>query len=912
MAYLFVTNSPLDPASEKLLKSMLGGKTPDIYSLKQTNKSEASLSSFKKVLQSKNPSRIIFLGANAFNAVSDEQIVLSNVRCSEIIKNLFGTDYRCHVIYDMYTLKINPVLLSVARLDLVRIYDKEMASAKIVAGKHKILTTLPECKEYIEYLINDASGKLVAYDTETLNLNKRHGNKIATMQFSHNGKTGYVIPWDHKESPFSPDEKVKLKKYLGKLFTGPVSFSYWGMHNAKFDVTVTYTALGHYINNVPILDSRSGGFLLDENRLKGEGLSLEALLNEFGFSKYLGLPPSIKEARDGGSMFSLPLKDLAIYGARDAYVTHQLLRIQQKLAKLQNFEDQWLRQQVYYYSSISKLFSIMEYNGAYADLDFIRFLKTKDSPIVKRLAEIKKEVRESKACKDVNSYLLKTMNIDSSPSWLTNESPWVFSFDTMDHKRLLFFRKLKLEPMDYGKPDRTTVTDRFCRHRKTTTDPKFLSKQCNDCGAVMWGKLDKEFQEEYKHVKEVELFTEYNSLKKLATSYVNSLLGLLDPDDGEIDMSTDRRIRASNNYTGTATGRGSSSDPNLQNLPRSSDDNPHKKSIKSIFCAPKGKLLGQVDYATAEIRVWGIIAKDTGLAKIYNDAAEIERQYRLNPKDKSLKEAAKMLRDIHRQTAAKAFNTTPEKVEKKQRSAAKGVSFGVLYGQTDKALAEALGVEEKEATGIKTNFFKPFPKAGKWISEIHSLVDRKHWVESTLGLRRRLYLGLTGEDRLIERSRRQSVNSIIQGMSAQLAMLGCALVNDFIMQHKLNEKWGWLINNYVHDSLSFECYPEYFYAALLITEYLMSVGVMQYARENFGVEFTLPIAVDVEMGYKLGDMIEWDLTKSDFKKVFTELKLEDKVNFDLHGFEKYTVKLDKPYLQQIQENLDIYEEVAHA
>ncbi|MFT7860208.1 MAG: DNA polymerase I [Sulfurimonas sp.] len=256
---------------------------------------------------------------------------------------------------------------------------------------------------------------------------------------------------------------------------------------------------------------------------------------------------------------------------------------------------------------------------------------------------------------------------------------------------------------------------------------------------------------------------EYREVYKLYSTYIEPLLKLA----GE---SEDARIHTSFVQTGTATGRLSSKNPNLQNIPTRT---PLGARIREAFVAPEGKKLIGIDYSQIELRLLAHFSQDPVLVDAFNH-------------DK----------DIHLQTAVVLFG---EEEAKDKRSIAKTVNFGLLYGMGQKKLSETLGITTKEAKEIIEKYFASFPTVKTYF---RSIVDRSKehgYIETLLGRRR--YFDYENATPMYKAAfERESVNSVFQGSASDLIKLAMNKIVKVIEKENLNAK----ILLQIHDELIFE------------------------------------------------------------------------------------------------------------
>lgn len=258
---------------------------------------------------------------------------------------------------------------------------------------------------------------------------------------------------------------------------------------------------------------------------------------------------------------------------------------------------------------------------------------------------------------------------------------------------------------------------------------------------------------------------EYRALTKLKGTYLDPLPGLVNPQTGRLHTRLHQAV--------AQTGRLSSSDPNLQNIPIRT---PVGRRIREAFVAGEGKTLVSVDYSQIELRVLAHLSGDPNLCSAFNDGV-----------------------DVHRRTASEVFGVDEGEVSDEQRRIAKAVNFGVIYGQTAFGLAQQLGIPRGKAGSYIRAYFEKIPGVDRYMTELVTLAKRKGYAETVLGRKRRIpELRRKGPARA--HGERMARNTPIQGSAADILKL--AMID---VEAKLREKdWGEMILT-VHDELIFEC-----------------------------------------------------------------------------------------------------------
>jgi len=262
------------------------------------------------------------------------------------------------------------------------------------------------------------------------------------------------------------------------------------------------------------------------------------------------------------------------------------------------------------------------------------------------------------------------------------------------------------------------------------------------------------------------LMIEYRELSKLKSTYIDALPGFIHPETG--------RVHTSYNQTGAATGRLSSSDPNLQNIPVRTE---RGEAIRRAFIAPPGHLLLTSDDSQIELRL---------LAHLSGDPAFVDAFERGG--------------DIHRQTAAVIFGVAEEAVTSEMRARAKTINFGTIYGQGAFALSRQLGITQDEAKTFIQQYFERFAGVRRWLDAVVEEARQRGFVETLFGRRR--YITELKDKNFNVRAfgERTATNSPLQGSAADLIKIAMIRIHSALPQAGLRSRM--LLQ--VHDELVFE------------------------------------------------------------------------------------------------------------
>jgi len=309
---------------------------------------------------------------------------------------------------------------------------------------------------------------------------------------------------------------------------------------------------------------------------------------------------------------------------------------------------------------------------------------------------------------------------------------------------------------------------------------------------------------------------EHRELQKLLSTYIDTIPHLVNGNDG--------RLHAKFNQTGTTTGRFSSENPNMQNLPIKSELG---KAIRSAFVAEKGSKLVSFDYSQIELRVAALLAQDAFLLKVFHDG-----------------------KDPHGAVASKVFHVPLEEVTYDMRRKAKVINFGILYGMGVMALKQNLNTDKKEAQEFYDNYFKEFPSIRGYLEKVKSDAYEKGYTQTLFGRRR--YFPLLKSRMPFERAmaERMAINAPIQGTAtADIIKLAISKVDDMIKEEGLSAKAGLLMQ--IHDELVYEVKED------AIDDFVMKASkVMENIIPDEFVKglTSLPLKVGVGIGDNYGSL----------------------------------------------------------
>ncbi len=293
---------------------------------------------------------------------------------------------------------------------------------------------------------------------------------------------------------------------------------------------------------------------------------------------------------------------------------------------------------------------------------------------------------------------------------------------------------------------------------------------------------------------------EYRGLSKLKSTYTDKLPEMINQKTGRVHTSYHQAV--------AATGRLSSSDPNLQNIPIKSEEG---RSIRQAFIAPKGFKIVAADYSQIELRIMAHLSQDQGLLNAFSAGL-----------------------DIHTATAAEVFGVDPHAVLPEQRRSAKAINFGLIYGMSAFGLAKQIGVGREEAQLYIDTYFARYPGVMQYMNDTREKAHDQGFVETLYG--RRLYLPEIHSSNGMRRkaAERTAINAPMQGSAADIIKLAMLNIDQWLRDKTDSAR----MIMQVHDELVFE----------IAEEQLDSLQAEIKTRMEQAAELTVPLVVDVGWG----------------------------------------------------------------
>jgi len=304
----------------------------------------------------------------------------------------------------------------------------------------------------------------------------------------------------------------------------------------------------------------------------------------------------------------------------------------------------------------------------------------------------------------------------------------------------------------------------------------------------------------------VEFILQYRQLSKLKSTYIDALPALINRKTG--------RVHTTFNQTGTATGRLSSSDPNLQNIPVRGELG---SKIRKAIIAPPGAYLLSGDYSQIDLRILAHLSQDPGLIAAF---AQDE--------------------DIHAATASKLFGVSRNEVTPEMRRNAKTVNFGIIYGMSDYGLEQATSLSREEASRFIALYFEKYPRVKEYLEATKEQARKLGYVQTVLG-RRRFLPEINSSNRVVrEAAERMAINAPVQGSSADIIKV--AMINLHREMERRNLKSKMLLQ--IHDELLFEVPADE-------AEEMRSLVAELMPR---AFPLSVPLKIDMKLGRNWGKM----------------------------------------------------------
>ena len=639
-------------------------------------------------------------------------------------------------------------------------------------SNYRALTTLPELTSYIDAALKSPQ---VAYDSETDGLDTISANILGFSLCYEAGKAVYIPIARQSDDLFADSTGIPLKDALTQLLRLFQAKSVTvAMHNAKFDLKVLATnikkagfknaELTEKILESSIYDTMIYAWLQNPERTGKNSYSLESLGEQILGLKGIEFSDIVEK---GQTFADVPLEKAAPYGAEDADFTLKLAQAQQKCG----FDPSTKLRDRTASPTQPPVVECRDSGVSRPPLEKLFQLEMKVLPILTKM-ELTGIHLDTATLHAYNKEL--TEGIAAAEQSIYKEVGHEFNIASPKQLQTVLFEERGLKA---GKKTKTGYS----------TDTSVLEELA--------------FEDPVPR-----MILDYREMAKLKSTYVEALPKLVD-DQG--------RIHTDFVQTGTATGRLSCRDPNLQNIPVRNEAG---RRIRSAFTAPEGKVLISADYSQIELVVLAHLSGDKNMSQSFIDGT-----------------------DVHKATAALIYGVAPDAVTPEMRRTAKTINFGVIYGMSAFRLARDLGISRTQASQFIENYFAQYSSVDAFIKDTIKKAEETGWVETLFG-RRRPIMNINSRNKLEKAAaERIAVNTPVQGSAADIVKTAMLAVSDAL---KTSASPARLLLQ-VHDELIFECPDD---KATIDT----TIALIKDKMEN-AVKLNVPLRVSIEYGKNWGE-----------------------------------------------------------
>lgn len=637
----------------------------------------------------------------------------------------------------------------------------------MIKNRYKIIKTWKGIKKVVKYC---KQTRYCSFDFESTGTDYYADNFYPTI-ISISSQIGYSyeIPLYHEESPFK-DEFISVLEYLGdELFeNSDIIKVLW---NEKFErkILMRY-GIGLYGY---CLDGMLAKYTLLEERPN----DLKSMVAKF-YPEYDGYEDEVDKLSKKYGWGNIPLKELCRYGALDSDLTLRLALRFEKSCIEGGFYN-LLRNLIL---PLNMIYAFAEYEGILVNREYLSGLK---SDFEKELNSLNKSLYRHKVLKRYErkkkDQHFKTLIKNTKKEIAKLEEEYTGSSNASLDRRI---RNKEVKLNQYITGQLVTKKDQKGIERFNFDSPKqlidllFYSKYGFQFDVVKYTK-DKKSKKESETPSTAE-----DVLKELAkideTGFINTLLKIREA--GHLystyikgiweRLSDDDRIHGTFLIHGTVTGRLSSTNPNLQNMPRVTTE----PRVKKMFVGPPGKILLEVDYSQAELRVLAELAVEKEMIEWFNSGRNIHVAVACKAENADYNEVQGILKDDEH---PKNLYWT------KRKKRAKTINFGIAYEQGDDKLCETLNMDlekgqkpytVKQAAKFKREWFEMFPNVRKFIEDQHKLVKKQGYVYNMFGRKRRLPDVWSEQHWRSMEAQRQSTNAPIQGTASDFTQFSSIII----------------------------------------------------------------------------------------------------------------------------------------
>ena len=637
--------------------------------------------------------------------------------------------------------------------------------------------------------------------------------------------SSWIIPLNHTESPFK-DQWLRVLRYMGKnLIENPeITKVSW---NTKFE----YRWFKRY--DIQMLgrcfDGMLAKHLLDEERPHGLKEMVAKFLPEFtgyGINSY----------------GTASLQELSKYGGLDADLTLRLFLF---------FEGKLIRKG--FYPLFRNLFTPLvftlgncEYQGIQVDREYLRELvlkydlkiKAQDDLLrgIRKIARFNKKMIEEKKAQYLDQLEdeIEELKVEKRAHLIPSRKEKIKQVSLGNY---LTKKERKLfEPINFGSPKQMAQLFYESPHGF-----KFPILERTESGAPSTSEDTIIKLKDQDKTGFIDGLLELRGLEKLQSTYIRGIWEVLPHNN---------MLHTSYLIHGTVTGRLSSQNPNMQNIPRITT-NP---DVKKMFVAPPGYLLVELDYSQAELRIVAELANEKKMIQWFKEAHNIHVAVAVAAEEVNM---GKKLNydDIYKITKDEKHPQYIEWTKKKKR--AKTINFGILYGQGPPKLAETLKCSKEEAAKFLGEWLQTFPRIARWIKKQHQTVAKQGYVVNMWGMKRRLpniYSSKFGER---SEAQRQSVNTPIQGAASFFTLFSAIVIEEHRLKGTIPLDRPMVYT--VHDSLGYYVRKENIHEFVKIA---VPICANPQTQKYFNFQMKkVNMKASVELGPNWGSLHDYDSKK---------------------------------------------------
>ena len=685
--------------------------------------------------------------------------------------------------------------------------NSSFESLKTTPHNYKLVDNEEDLKKLCDYFLTN---KILSLDTETTSTSAIDAELVG-LSFAVKEFEAFYVP-----IPANREEALRIVNIFKEVYESDKILKVG--QNLKYDLEVLRNYDIHLAG--PMWDTMIAHYLIQPELKHGIDYIAETMLNyqKIHTEELIG-----KKGKNQLSFRDLAPQKVYEYACEDADIALQLKNLLEPELKNKNCENLFYKIEM----PLMQVLAEMEINGVCIDANS---LKEISSIFSNRLKEAEKEIYEIageefniSSPKQVGDILFGKLKIIDNPkkskSWqyVTNEKELeeikeshVIVGKILEYRKLnsILTERTKKKPAIQQTPDLFGFesnedngnSEKQLSHLEVSKQMNELEKEIfnlagekfkimspKQVGTILFDKMkivdnpkktetwqyvtNEEILQQVKSKHEiVEKILNYRETEKLIGTYVDALPTLVNKKTGHIHTSFNQTI--------TATGRLSSSNPNLQNIPVRGEDG---KEIRKVFVPEPGCLFFSADYSQIELRVMAHLSGDENMINVFKNG-----------------------KDLHAATAATIYKKNIDEVTRDERTKSKRANFGIIYGITVFGLAERLGISREESKQLIEGFFETFPKVKDYMDKAIEEAREKEYVETLLG-RRRYLKDINSHNATVRGfAERNAINAPIQGTAADIIKV--AMIRIFQRFKAENIRSKMILQ--VHDELNFSVYPD--------------------------------------------------------------------------------------------------------